>query len=113
MSALTEGPRELQISSASDARDSVLIAVRDSGLGLTPEDFERAFQAFHTSKLDGTGLGLSIFRSIVEAHGGRLYSDCVTCVTCRHSEPIPAAAARVRRRRGRAAMVGEGQGQGG
>jgi len=74
MSTLTEGPRELQISSARDATDSVLIAVRDSGPGLTPEDFERAFQAFHTTKPDGMGLGLSICRSIVEAHGGRLWA---------------------------------------
>jgi signal transduction histidine kinase len=74
MSTLTEGPRELKISSARDAPDSVLIAVRDSGPGLTPEDFERAFQAFHTTKPDGMGLGLSICRSIVEAHGGRLWA---------------------------------------
>jgi C4-dicarboxylate-specific signal transduction histidine kinase len=74
MSTLIEGPRELKISSARDARDSVLIAVRDSGPGLTPEDFERAFQAFHTTKPDGMGLGLSICRSIVEAHGGRLWA---------------------------------------
>jgi C4-dicarboxylate-specific signal transduction histidine kinase len=74
MSALTEGPRELKISSASDARDSVLIAVRDSGPGLTPEDFERAFQAFHTTKPDGMGMGLSISLWIVEAHGGRLWA---------------------------------------
>jgi signal transduction histidine kinase len=75
MSTLSEGPRELKISSARDARDSVLVAVRDSGPGLTPEDFERAFQAFHTSKPDGMGLGLSICRSIVEAHGGRLWAS--------------------------------------
>jgi signal transduction histidine kinase len=74
MSALTEGPRELQISSARDATDSVLIAVRDSGPGLMPGDFERAFQAFHTTKPNGMGLGLSICRSIVEAHGGRLWA---------------------------------------
>jgi C4-dicarboxylate-specific signal transduction histidine kinase len=57
MSALTEGPRELEISSASDAPDSVLIAVRDSGPGLTPEDFERAFRAFHTTKPRRHGIG--------------------------------------------------------
>jgi signal transduction histidine kinase len=74
MCAVNEGPRELLISSASDAADSVLIAVRDTGPGLTPEGFDRVFQPFHTTKPDGMGMGLSICRSIVEAHGGRLWA---------------------------------------
>jgi signal transduction histidine kinase len=74
MSAANEGPRELLISSARDAAGNVLIAVRDSGPGLTMEGFDRAFQAFQTTKPDGMGLGLSICRSIVEAHGGRLWA---------------------------------------
>jgi C4-dicarboxylate-specific signal transduction histidine kinase len=74
MSAMNEGPRELLISSASNAVDSVLVAVRDSGPGLTPESFDRVFQAFHTTKPDGMGMGLSICRSIVEAHGGRVWA---------------------------------------
>jgi signal transduction histidine kinase len=74
MSAVNEGPRELLISSASNAVDSVLVAVRDSGPGLTSESFDRLFQAFHTTKPDGMGMGLSICRSIVEAHGGRVWA---------------------------------------
>jgi C4-dicarboxylate-specific signal transduction histidine kinase len=74
MSAVNEGPRELLISSSSNAVDSVLVAVRDSGPGLTPESFDRMFQAFHTTKPDGIGIGLSICRSIVEAHGGRVWA---------------------------------------
>jgi signal transduction histidine kinase len=74
MSAVNEGPRELLISSASNAADSVLVAVRDSGPGLTPESFDRLFQAFHTTKSDGMGMGLSICRSIVEAHGGQIWA---------------------------------------
>ena len=74
MSAVNEGPRELVISSAINAAESVLVAVQDSGPGLTPEDFDRAFQAFHTTKPDGMGMGLSISRWIVEAHGGRLWA---------------------------------------
>jgi signal transduction histidine kinase len=74
MSAVNEGPRELLISSAGNAVDSVLVAVRDSGPGLTPESFDRVFQAFHTTKPDGMGMGLSICRSIVEAHGGRIWA---------------------------------------
>jgi GAF domain-containing protein len=54
--------------------NQVLVAVRDSGPGLTPEGFDRAFQAFHTTKPDGMGMGLSISRWIVEAHGGRLWA---------------------------------------
>jgi C4-dicarboxylate-specific signal transduction histidine kinase len=74
MSAANEGPRELLIRSAINVADSVLVAVRDSGPGLTPESFDRAFQAFHTTKPDGMGVGLSISRWIVEAHGGRLWA---------------------------------------
>jgi C4-dicarboxylate-specific signal transduction histidine kinase len=74
MSAVNEGPRELLISSAGNTPDSVLVEVRDSGPGLTPESFDRLFQAFHTTKPDGMGMGLSICRSIIEAHGGRVWA---------------------------------------
>jgi C4-dicarboxylate-specific signal transduction histidine kinase len=74
MSAMNEGTRELLISSTSNAADSVLVAVRDSGPGLTPDSLDRLFQAFHTTKPDGMGMGLSICRSIVEAHGGRIWA---------------------------------------
>src|SRR5260370_2823776 len=74
MSAVNEGQRELLISSTCNAADGGLAAVRDSGPGLTPEGFERAFQAFHTTKPDGMGIVLSICRSIVEAHGGRVWA---------------------------------------
>jgi C4-dicarboxylate-specific signal transduction histidine kinase len=74
MSDVNEGPRELLISTGKSDADGVLVAVRDSGSGLAPASLERLFEAFHTTKPGGLGLGLSICRSIVEAHGGRLWA---------------------------------------
>jgi signal transduction histidine kinase len=74
MSVVSEGPRELLISSASNAVESVLVAIRNSGPGLTPESRDRLFQAFYTTKANGMGMGLSICRSIIEDHGGRLWA---------------------------------------
>jgi len=73
MSGMSEGPRELLISTAkSDA--GVLVAVRDSGPGLPSESAERLFESFYTTKSSGLGMGLSICRSIIDAHGGRLWA---------------------------------------
>jgi PAS domain S-box-containing protein len=74
MSGMDEGrPRELLISTATTDR-GVLVSVRDSGPGLTPESVERLFESFYTTKPGGLGMGLSICRSIIEAHGGRLWA---------------------------------------
>jgi signal transduction histidine kinase len=54
--------------------DEVLVAVRDSGPGIDPEHLERVFDSFYTTKPSGIGLGLSICRSIIDAHGGRLWA---------------------------------------
>ncbi len=75
MSAVSEGARELLISTAKDASGGVLVAVRDSGPGLNPESFDHLFDAFYTTKPRGMGMGLSICRSIVEAHGGQIWAS--------------------------------------
>jgi signal transduction histidine kinase len=55
--------------------NSVLVGVKDSGPGLTPDRLERVFDSFYTTKPSGLGLGLSICRSIIEAQGGRLQAS--------------------------------------
>ena len=73
MNEVSDAPRELSITSATDESKRVLVAVRDSGLGLHPRSLDRLFDAFYTTKPQGMGMGLAISRSIVEAHGGRLW----------------------------------------
>jgi signal transduction histidine kinase len=67
--------RELVISTESSPSEGLLVAVGDSGPGVAPEDRERIFESFYTTKAGGVGIGLSICRSIIEAHGGRLWVD--------------------------------------
>jgi PAS domain S-box-containing protein len=74
MSAVDEGARELLISSEQSRTNDALVAVRDSGPGIDPEHIERVFDAFYTTKSSGVGMGLSICRSIIDAHGGRLWA---------------------------------------
>jgi PAS domain S-box-containing protein len=74
MGSVEAGARELLISTERD-RTGVLVAVRDSGPGINPALLERIFEAFYTTKSSGTGMGLSICRSIIDAHGGRLWAE--------------------------------------
>jgi PAS domain S-box-containing protein len=79
MSEISNGPREasrdLLISAAEDESSGVLVAVHDSGPGLSRENLERLFDPFYTTKPGGMGMGLSICRSIIEAHEGRLWAS--------------------------------------
>jgi len=74
MSGVCEGARELRIATEEHGEDDVRVAVQDHGPGLTAEGFQRLFDAFYTTKPGGMGLGLSICRSIIEAHGGRMWA---------------------------------------
>ena len=71
---ISEGSRELLISSEGGGTSGVRVGVKDSGPGLIPESFERLFDAFYTTKPGGMGMGLSIRHSIIEAHGGRIWA---------------------------------------
>jgi signal transduction histidine kinase len=68
------GTHELMIESQRREDGQVLISVSDTGVGLPPEQADKIFNAFFTTKTHGTGMGLRISRSIVESHGGRLWA---------------------------------------
>jgi signal transduction histidine kinase len=72
MDTVTDRARTLRVRSVIDESDGVLIMVEDSGPGIDPENVDRIFHPFFTTKSQGTGMGLSICRSIIEAHNGRL-----------------------------------------
>ena len=75
MQAVTDRPRELVIRSRQDEAHQVLVTVTDCGVGISAENVDRLFNAFFTTKSSGMGMGLSICRSIIEAHGGRLWAE--------------------------------------
>ena len=100
MRASRQGSRELLISTGRAGSHSILVRVRDSGPGLALANLECVFQAFYTTKQSGLGMGLSICRSIVEAHGGRLWAGVnVPCgavfqfalpsLPTMHGDPLP------------------------
>jgi PAS domain S-box-containing protein len=70
-----EGPRELSISTRQSQAGGALVAVVDSGPGIDPQDLERVFEGFYTTKSGGLGVGLTICRSVIKAHGGRLWAQ--------------------------------------
>jgi PAS domain S-box-containing protein len=75
MGSVEEDARELSISTKQGQTSDVLVAVQDSGPGIDPERLDKVFAAFYTTKNAGIGMGLSICRSIITAHGGRLWAE--------------------------------------
>jgi len=74
LSGVSDGPRQVVVQSDPDGAQGVRVTVRDSGPGLDPQSLDRLFEAFYTTKPQGLGLGLAISRSIIAAHGGRLWA---------------------------------------
>ena len=74
MSDVSPQPRELSVSSAKDGPNGALLSVRDSGTGLDGTVLDRLFEAFYTTKAHGMGIGLAVSRTIIQAHGGRLWA---------------------------------------
>lgn len=74
MSGIEDRPRQLVVRTERDDGDRVRLTVEDSGTGFDPQDLERLFEAFYTTKHDGMGIGLFISRSIIESHQGRLWA---------------------------------------
>src|SRR5262249_54059950 len=75
MRAVNDREKQLVIETAVHEPASVLISVKDTGTGIDPDNLDRIFEAFFTTKSDGMGMGLSICRSIVEGCGGRLWAS--------------------------------------
>ena len=78
MNTVEDSRRVLMISGRGENRDgmtAVFLSVQDAGIGFKPEEMDRLFEAFYTTKPNGMGMGLAISRSIIEAHGGRLWAE--------------------------------------
>jgi signal transduction histidine kinase len=93
MSGVSEGSRALLIGTGPEASGGVLVTVQDSGPGLDPGSVDRLFDAFYTTKPGGMGMGLSICRSIIEAHGGRIWASHTAGpgATVQFTLPLPSA----------------------
>jgi two-component system, LuxR family, sensor kinase FixL len=72
--AVTEGPREIEVSAFSGEPGFINFTVRDTGTGIDKDIMPRLFKSFVTTKPQGLGMGITIARSIIEAHGGRLWA---------------------------------------
>ena len=93
MRSVDDRSRELQISTEHTETGDVLVTVCDTGPGIAPENLERVFESFFTTKSSGVGIGLSICHSILEGHGGSLWANANEPRGARFQFTLPGAAA--------------------
>ena len=74
MSSVGDRARELVVTTRNIDANQVVVTVEDAGIGIDPQALDKIFESFYTTKPGGMGMGLSISRSILEAHGGRLWA---------------------------------------
>src|SRR5258705_8244856 len=75
MSEVVDRPRQIDVRAEMVSDNMLRVSVEDTGVGVAPEQAERLFEAFHTTKDHGLGMGLSISRSIIEAHAGKIWAE--------------------------------------
>ncbi len=107
MGSSEEGVRELSIATEQHQAGGVLVTVRDSGPGIDPGHLDRVFDAFYTTKSSGVGMGLSICRSIINAHGGRLWADVNASGGALFQFTLPSAGKELTNPRPAAHQIGE------
>src|SRR5262249_27485834 len=93
MGGVDAAARELAIRTARDEEGRVRLTVKDTGIGLAPQQLEKVFEAFYTTKSSGMGVGLAVSRSIIERHHGRLWAEPNEGPGASFSFAIPAAPA--------------------
>ena len=92
MRGVKDRARVLRVKSAATPAAAVAVTVEDTGIGFGDNDPENVFETFYTTKEDGMGMGLSISRSIVQAHGGRLWASAGAPIGAVFGFTLPASA---------------------
>ena len=93
MSGIDDRPRQLTVRTERDEGDHVRLSVQDAGVGFGPQELDKLFEPFYTTKMGGMGIGLAVSRSIIESHHGRLWATPNNGPGATFSFSIPCAAA--------------------